>query len=54
LIAFAVTLPPVVKLAGAQLQPTQQTFDEQASLVRPGANKIDHLVAYIRLDPAAV
>jgi hypothetical protein len=45
LVHFAVTLFPVVELAGLNPQPSDDLFGRKASAVRPITNIVDHRVA---------
>ena len=52
LVDFAETLNPVVILAGADADPGQEPRGRDLGFVRPGADKIDKLVARVVGNPA--
>jgi hypothetical protein len=53
LVDFAVALAPVVELAGAQLDPVEETAGRDLGLVAPGADEVDELIANIVGNPAS-
>jgi len=53
LVDFAVAFLPVVELAGAQLDPAEETAGRDLGLVGPGADEVDELIADIVRNPAS-
>jgi hypothetical protein len=54
LVDFAIALLPVIKLAGAQLDPAEEADDGDLGLVAPGADEIDELIPNIVGNPASL
>jgi hypothetical protein len=53
LVDLAVALPPIVKLARAQREPTDEPFDGQLGAIRPMVDEVDDLVAGVVGNPAS-
>jgi hypothetical protein len=52
LVDLTVAFLPVVELAGAQLDPAEETAGGDLGLVAPGADEVDELIARIVGNPA--